>query len=47
MQSIGLSPNGSQVLAVLNGLNFPGDVMATINPSTEYDHWNGLARDRH
>src|SRR6202034_3291198 len=33
--SIGLSPNGSQVLAVLNGLSFPGDVMATNNPSTQ------------
>ena len=30
-----LSPSGNQVLAVLNGLDFPGDVMATINPSTE------------
>ena len=35
VQSIGLSPNGSQVLAVINGLSFPGDVMATINTSTE------------
>ena len=35
MQSIGLSPNGSQVLAVITGLSFPGDVMATIDPSTE------------
>ena len=35
VQSIGLSPSGNQVLAVLNGLDFPGDVMATINPSTE------------
>ena len=31
VQSIGLSPDGNEVLAVLNGLNFPGDVMATIN----------------
>ena len=35
VQSIGLSPNGSQILAVITGLSFPGDVMATINPSTE------------
>ena len=35
VQSIGLSPSGNQVLAVLNGLSFPGDVMATINPSTQ------------
>ena len=33
-QSIGLSPDGSEVLAVLNGLSFPGDVMATVNTST-------------
>ncbi len=35
VQSIGLSPDGNEVLAVLNGLSFPGDVMATINTSTE------------
>ncbi len=34
VQSIGLSPDGTEVLAVLNGLSFPGDVMATINTST-------------
>ena len=34
VQSIGLSPDGNEVLAVLNGLNFPGDVMATINTTT-------------
>ena len=34
MQSIGLSPDGNEVLAVLNSLSFPGDVMATINTST-------------
>ena len=34
VQSIGLSPDGNEVLAVLNGLSFPGDVMATINTST-------------
>jgi hypothetical protein len=34
VQSIGLSPDGREVLAVLHGLQFPGDVMATINPST-------------
>ena len=34
VQSIGPSPDGNEVLAVLNGLNFPGDVMATINTST-------------
>ena len=32
-QSIGLSPDGTEVLAVLSNLNFPGDVMATINTS--------------
>ncbi len=35
VQSIGLSPDGKEVLAVLDGLSFPGDVMATINPSTQ------------
>ena len=35
VQSIGLSPDGKEVLAVLNGLSFPGDVLATINPSTQ------------
>ena len=37
VQSIGMSPNNQEVLAVLvlvGGLDFPGDVMATINPST-------------
>jgi len=34
VQSIGLSPDGSEVLAVLSGLSFPGDVMATVNTST-------------
>jgi subtilase family serine protease len=34
VQSIGLSPDGQEVLAVLHGLGFPGDVMATINTST-------------
>ena len=34
VQSIGLSPDGNEVLAVLKGLGFPGDVMATINTST-------------
>ncbi len=34
VQSIGLSPDGNEVLAVLKGLSFPGDVMATINTST-------------
>jgi hypothetical protein len=34
VQSIGPSPDGNEVLAVLNGLNFPGTVMATINTST-------------
>jgi hypothetical protein len=34
VQSIGLSPDGNQVLAVLSGLSFPGAVMATINTST-------------
>ncbi len=35
VQSVGLSPSGNQVLAVLDGLTFPGDVLATINPSTQ------------
>jgi Pro-kumamolisin, activation domain/MBG domain (YGX type) len=34
VQSIGLSPDNNEVLAVLNGLNFPGDVLATINTTT-------------
>ena len=34
VESIGLSPDSNEVLAVLKGLNFPGDVMATINTST-------------
>ena len=33
-QSIGLSPDGSKVLAVLSNLSFPGDVMATVDAST-------------
>ena len=35
VQSIGMSPDNHEVLAVLHGLNFPGDVMATISPSTQ------------
>ncbi len=35
VQSIGMSPDNSEVLAVLNGLSFPGDVMATISTSSE------------
>jgi len=36
VQSIGMSPGNNQVLAVLNGLNFPpDDVMATIDTATE------------
>ena len=37
VQSIGLSPDGSKVLAVLNGLDFPPDVdvLATINTTTQ------------
>ena len=34
VQSIGLSPDNNEVLAVLNGLRFPGDVLATINTTT-------------
>ena len=30
-QSISLSPDGNEVLSVLSGLSFPGDVMATVN----------------
>ncbi len=35
VQSVGLSPDGNEVLAVLNGLTFPGDVMATIDTTTQ------------
>ena len=35
VQSIGMSPSGNQVLAVLNGLSFPGDVLATISTSSK------------
>ncbi len=35
VQSIGMSPDNHGVLAVLNNLGFPGDVMATINTSTQ------------
>jgi DNA-binding beta-propeller fold protein YncE len=37
VQSIGLSPDGTKVLAVLNGLDFPPDVdvLATINTTTQ------------
>ena len=35
VQSVGLSPDGTKVLAIVTGLDFPGDVMATINPSTQ------------
>ena len=35
VQSIGMSPDNQEVLAVLVGLGFPGDVMATINTSIQ------------
>ena len=35
VQSIGLSPDGKEVLAVLKDLSFPGDVLATIDPGTQ------------
>ncbi len=35
VQSIGMSPDNNEVLAVLKGLGFPGDVLATINPTTQ------------
>ncbi len=35
VQSVALSPDGNEVLAVLDGLGFPGDVMATINPTSQ------------
>ena len=35
MRSVGLSPSGTKVLAVLDGLSFPGDVLATIDPITQ------------
>ncbi len=34
VQSIGLSPDTNEVLAVLNGLTYTGDVLATINTTT-------------
>ncbi len=45
VQSVGLSPGGNQVLAVLDGLSFPGDVLATINPTTQSDRRDGQPRD--
>ena len=35
VRSVALSPDGNEVLAVLDGLGFPGDVMATINPTSQ------------
>ncbi len=35
VQSVAMSPDNHEVLAVLTGLGFPGDVMATINTSTQ------------
>ncbi len=35
VRSVGLSPDGTEILAVLDGLTFPGDVLATINPTTQ------------
>ena len=35
VESIAMSPSNGQVLAVLTGLAFPGDVMATIDPTTQ------------
>ncbi len=35
VQSVGLSPGGTQILAVLDGLGFPGDVLATVDPTTQ------------
>ena len=35
VRSIGLSPGGTEIFAVLDGLSFPGDVLATINPTTQ------------
>ena len=35
VQSIGMSPDNQEVLAVLVGLGFPGDVMATIDTSSQ------------
>jgi sugar lactone lactonase YvrE len=34
VQSVALSPSGQEVLAVLTDLKFPGDVLATIDPTT-------------
>ena len=33
VRSVALSPDGTEVLATLDGLTFPGDVLATINPT--------------
>ncbi len=35
VRSVGLSPDGTEILAALDGLNFPGDVLATISPTTQ------------
>ncbi len=35
VQSVALSPDGKEVLAVLSDLNFPGDELATINPVSD------------
>ena len=35
MRSVALSPDGTEILAALDGLNFPGDVLATIDPTTQ------------
>ncbi len=34
VRSVALSPDGTEILAALDGLNFPGDVLATIDPNT-------------
>ncbi len=47
VQSIGMSPDGTEVLAVLSDLDFPpDDVMATIDTTTNVGHFDGQPRDR-
>ncbi len=35
VRSVALSPDGTEILAALEGLEFPGDVLATIDPNTQ------------
>ena len=46
VQSIGLSPDGNEVLAVLNGLTLPGRRDGDDRHDDQRDHCDGLSRDR-